>query len=226
VAAATQAFEADFAMSRGIRSLPELVEALQAEDWTRITAWDIKEYFCCVVPDPAARRHFSGSVSKLADMAWAISARMQYNSWHFIAAALPRRAEVLARDFFVAPTIPDLAYWSDQHHHGHVAAKVRWSIRSPQAVEVRGRNFNGFVDVRLLRNEGPRFTEQDLLAAAAVSRFVARATSSAAGLVADGAEIEVTAFDSAWHWATITGSPVPVEQVGQGLGTGALPYGG
>lgn len=214
VAATTAVFEADFAMSRGIRSLPGLVAALRAEQWLQITQWDIKEYFCCVVPDPAAVRGFDGSLSKLADMAWAISSRMQYNSWHFIAAALPRQVEVLARDFFVAPTIPDVAYWSDQHHHGHVAAKVRWSIRSPQAVEVLGRTFNGFVDLRLLRNDGAGFDEQDLLGAAAVSRFVAAATSAAAGLVAAGQEVEVTAFDSAWHWATITGSPAPVRRAG------------
>lgn len=209
VAATTDAFDADFAMSRGIRSLPRLVESLRAQEWLRIIEWDIKEYFCCVVPHARAARNFADSPSKLADMAWAISSRMQYNSWHFIAAALPRQPAVLARDFFVAPTIPDVAYWSDQHHHGHVAAKVRWSIRSSQSVEVLGRRFNGFVDLRLLRNDGDPFDEQDLLAAAAVSEFVGAATSAAAGLVAAGAHVEVTAFDSAWHWATITGTPAP-----------------
>lgn len=132
-----------------------------------------------------------------------MSSRMQYNSWHFIAGNLPKVPEVTARDHFVPPTIPDIAFYSDQHHHGHVANRVRFSIRSPQAVEVLDRAFNGFMDLRLLRCEGPPFDEQDVLAAHRTSAFVARATSSAARLVAEGKGIEVTSFDSAWHWATI-----------------------
>jgi len=203
VSAATEVFRADFAMSRGMRSLPTLVQALREKDWARIVEWELPDFFCCVVPAPQARRHFGDSRAQLADIAWSMSARMQYNSWHFIAGNLPREPEVLARDHFVPPTIPDIAYFSDQHHHGHVAAKVRFSIRSPQAVEVLGRRFTGFVDVRLLRCEGSPFTEQDLLAAQRVSGFVADATNAAADLVAQGVEINVEAFDPHWHWSTI-----------------------
>ena len=165
--------------------------------------WDLPHFFCCVVPAPEARRHFGGSFPRLADTAWAISSRMQYNSWHFLAGNLPKVPEVTARDYFVPPTIPDIAYYSDQHHHGHVAAKVRFSIRCPQAVEVLDRTFRGFVDLRLLRCEGLPFDEQDLLAAQRVSGFIARATGLAAELAARGTDIEITAFDSPWHWATI-----------------------
>lgn len=204
VSAAAKAFDADFAMSRGIRSLPGLIQALRAEDWAEITRWELPDYFCCVVPVPEARRYFGDSPAHLADTAWSISSRMQYNSWHFIAGNIPKVPVVLARDYFVPPTIPDLAYYSDLHHHGHVAAHVRFSIRSPQAVEVLGRMFNGFVDLRLLRCEGRPFDEQDLLAAHRSSGFIARATGIAAALVADGEDIEVTSFDSQWHCATIT----------------------
>jgi hypothetical protein len=132
---------------------------------------------------------------------------MQYNSWHFIVGNLPKVPAVVARDYFVPPTVPDLAYFSDQHHHGHVAARVRFSIRSPQPVDVLGRMFNGFIDLRLLRCAGLPFDEQDLLAAHRSSVFIARATSLAAVLVANGENVEVTSFDSHWHWATITGTP-------------------
>jgi len=203
VRAAVEVFDCDFAMSRGMRSLTALTRALRAEDWQEIVTWDLPHYYCCVVPDPRARRHFEDSPSHLADTAWSMSARMQYNSWHFIAGNLPRTPEVAARDFFVPPTIPDVAYYSDQHHHGHVAAKVRFSIRSPQAVEILGRTFNGFVDLRLLRCAGRPFDEQDLLAAHRASGFVAAMTGLAAELAADGAELEVTAFDPQWHWSTI-----------------------
>jgi hypothetical protein len=203
VSAATDAFGADFAMSRGMRALSALVTALRTEDWSQITGWDLPEFFCCVVPAPGASRLFGESVEQLADTAWAISSRMQYNSWHFLAGNLPKVPAVVARDYFVPPTIPDLAYYSDQHHHGHVAARVRWSIRSPQAVTVLGRTFNGFVDLRLLRCDGSRFDEQDLLAAHRGSAFIAAATSAAAGLAAAGADIELTSFDPQWHWTTI-----------------------
>ncbi|WP_205717618.1 hypothetical protein [Actinomadura soli] len=209
VTGAGGAAEADFAMSRGMRSLPALIRALRDEDWTEIVGWEIGEYFCCVVPSPGARALFGGSATHLADTAWAISARMQYNSWHFIAGNLPGVPEVRARDHFVPPTIPDLAYNSDLHHRGHVAARVRYSIRSPQPVRVLDRTFDGFVDLRLLRCEGRPFDEQDLLFAHRASGFIAHATGLAAGLVADGAAIEVTAFDPAWHWATIAGATKP-----------------
>ncbi|HET7017416.1 MAG TPA: hypothetical protein VFI65_26070, partial [Streptosporangiaceae bacterium] len=205
VRAATAAFDADFAMSRGIRSLTALIAALRAQDWPKIATWDIPHFFCCVVPQPQASRHFGGSPAHLADTAWSISARMQYNSWHFLVANLPKAPEVAARDYFVPPTLPDIAYYSDQHHHGHVAAMVRFTIRSPQSVEVLGRTFNGFIDLRLLRCDGLPFGEQELLAAHSASGFIAKATSLAAALVADGADIEVTKFDSQWHWAKIAG---------------------
>ncbi|KAB2343597.1 hypothetical protein [Actinomadura rudentiformis] len=204
VRAATAAFDADFAMSRGMRSLTALVEALRGQDWPKIATWDLPHFFCCVVPAPHARRYFDDSRTHLADTAWSISARMQYNSWHFLVGNLPKAPEIVARDYFVPPSIPDVAYYSDQHHHGHVAARVRFSIRSPQAVEILGRMFDGFVDLRLLRCEGLPFGEQDLLAAHRVSGFIAKATGLAAALVAGGADIEITAFDSQWHWETIT----------------------
>ncbi|WP_410598290.1 hypothetical protein [Amycolatopsis sp. lyj-90] len=215
VAAAVTGFDADFAMSRGIRSLPMLLGALRAEDWSRMVQWDLPDYFCCVVPNPAAARHFGGSLARLADITWSMSARMQYNSWHFLAGNLPKTPEVLARDYFVPPIIPDIAYYSDQHHRGHVAAKVRFSIRSPQAVELLGRRFAGFVDLRLLRCAGRPFDEQDLLAAHEASRFVAHATTLAGAAVAEGATCAVTAFDSRWHWTRIAGEEAP-ERPGEG----------
>lgn len=203
VRAATAVFHADFAMSRGMRSLTALVTALRAQEWSKIATWDIPHFFCCVVPAPEARRYFGDSPAHLADIAWSMSARMQYNSWHFLVGSLPKVPQIAARDYFVPPVIPDIAYYSDQHHHGHVAAKVRFSIRSPQPVQVLGRTFNGFLDLRLLRCEGLPFDEQDLLAAHRASGFIAKATSLAASLAADGVNMEVTRFDSQWHWEKI-----------------------
>ncbi|MET7275746.1 hypothetical protein ABZS59_31980 [Streptomyces flaveolus] len=215
VAATVDAFGADFAMSRGMRSLPALVRALRGESWAEICDWDITHFFCCVVPSPGAAAHFGGSEAALADAAWAMSSRMQYNSWHFVAGNLPRVPEVVARDHFVPPVIPDVAFFSDQHHHGHVSNNVRFSLRSPQSVEVDGRRFDGFMDLRLLRCAGDPFGEQDLLAAHRVSGFIARATSLAAGLVAAGTDLEVTAFDAGWHWNAVTGRGPAASAAGQ-----------
>lgn len=203
VAAAQDCFGADFAMSRGHRSLSRLIEALRAEDWAAITGWELPDYFCCVVPAPHASRYFGGSAAQLADIAWSMSARMQYNSWHFLPGNLPRVPAVLDRDFFVPPSMPDISHYSDQHHHGHVAARVRFSIRSPQAVDIAGRRFGGFIDLRLLRCESNPFTEQELLAAHRISAFIAAATGRAATLAINH-PVTITAFDPSWHWSTIT----------------------
>ncbi|MFJ5265798.1 hypothetical protein ACIQAC_35595 [Streptomyces sp. NPDC088387] len=205
VAATTDAFGADFAMSRGMRSLPDLVRALRGERFAEICDWDITHFFCCVVPRPQAAAHFGGSKTALADAAWAMSSRMQYNSWHFLAGNLPPVPEVTARDHFVPPLLPDIAFYSDQHHHGHVNNNVRFALRSPHGIEVDGRRFDGFTDLRLLRCTGDPFDEQDLLAAHRVSAFIGRATALAARLAAAGTALEVTAFDSAWHLNTVTG---------------------
>lgn len=199
VATCGRVFDADFAMSRGTRSLTGLVEALVAGDWGRLVRWELPDYFCCVVASPSALPVFGWSWTAVADAAWAISARMQYNSWHFLPGNLPPVPVVEARDWFVPPTMPDVAHFSDQHHRGHVANHVRFSIRSPQAVEVLDRRFAGFVDLRLLRCVGPAFTEQDLVTAHRCSRLVAVATELAAARVARGERLEVTSFDHRWH---------------------------
>lgn len=212
VRASTAVFHADFAMSRGMRSLTALVDRLRAKDWMTIAAWDLPQFFCCVVPSPDAHQMFDGSRAHLADTAWAISARMQYNSWHFLVGNLSPGPAITQRDYFTPPGIPDIAYYSDQHHHGHVAAKVRFTVRSPQPVRVLGIDFRGFVDLRLLRCEGTPFTEQDLLAAQRTSKLIATATQLAAELVSDQTadgqrqEMVVNAFDPRWHRDTIIGA--------------------
>jgi hypothetical protein len=203
VVAATEVFGADFAMSRGMRDITALVEAMQSGDWATIVGWELPDYFCCVVPSAQADRYFAGGVAQVADVAWAMSSRMQYNSWHFVPGNLPDAAARARRDFFIPPAMPDLAHFSDQHHHGHVTARVRFAVRSPQPVDILGRTFKGFVDLRLLRCDGEPFVEADLLAAHRLSRLIARATGRVAELAVAGVPARITAFDSRWHWTTI-----------------------
>ena len=92
---------------------------------------------------------------------------------------------------------------------GEESASPRGRIAAMRAVQdgiaIPDRTFEGFMDLRLLRCAGEPFGEQDLLAAHQVSAFIARATSLAAQLAAAGTGLEVTAFDSGWHWESITG---------------------
>ncbi len=55
------AFRADFAMSRGMRSLPALIAALRGEEYEKIVGWELPAYFCCVLPSVPALTHFGGS---------------------------------------------------------------------------------------------------------------------------------------------------------------------
>jgi hypothetical protein len=203
VAVSVEQFSAHFGLSRGLRSIGTLVEQMRAEEWGSITSWELPEFFCCVVPAESALPLFGGSREALTDAAWAMSARMQYNSWHFLAGNLPKVPPVEARDYFTPPTMPDISDFSDQHHRGHVFNGVRFTIRSPQPVGISGRRFDGFVDLRLVRCDGDPFREQDLRDAHRVSRFLAVATECVAERVAGGERVELRAFDHVWHreWA-------------------------
>jgi hypothetical protein len=194
-----RAFSADFGLSRGLRSIPSLVEAIRGEQWARLTSWELPEYFCCVVPAESTLSLFGGSWEAVADAAWAMSARMQYNSWHALPGNLPRDPAVLARDFFKPPTMPDVSSFSDQHHRGHVFNQVRFTIRCPQPVRVAGMRFDALVDLRLVRCEGRPFDEQEVCDAERIARVIAAATEGVAELVANGERTDVRSFDHVWH---------------------------
>jgi hypothetical protein len=67
------------------------------------------------------------------------------------------------------------------------------------------------ISLRLLRCEGAPFDEQEMLAAHRASAFAATAVGAAAALVADGADIDVTAFDSCWHWESIAAQTIAAQ---------------
>jgi hypothetical protein len=191
----------DITMSRGVRSVPMLVDAVAREAWTEIIDWPPPNFYCCVLPSaetaattPAARR------GELVDHLWSIAARMQYNVWHSLADNVPMGPALRERDYVYAQRFPDVARWSDQHHRGHVVARVRHAIRAPGAADIAGRPFNALVDIRLLRREGEPFGVDEVALAFATSRLVARATELAAAEVeASGTDLWVDAFDSAWY---------------------------
>ncbi|MEU2793027.1 hypothetical protein [Streptomyces sp. NPDC007100] len=203
VSASAELFSADFAMSRGIRSLPKLIDALRREDWAEIVSWELPAFYCCVVPGENAGSLYDGDRAQLADSAWAMSARMQYNTWHVMPGNLPKDPAVQARDFLAPHALPDLAYHSHLHHRGHVTNNIRFSARSPEKVLVAGFPFVSLTDLRVLRCEGEPFGRDDLSAVTTIAHFLARVTELVAEAAEAGVATEVTAFDHHWHRITI-----------------------
>jgi hypothetical protein len=56
----------------------------------------------------------------------------------------------------------DISAWSDQHHRGHIAAGVRFSIRSPGPITYKDKVFPGLYDLRLMRCEGEGYSLAEL----------------------------------------------------------------
>lgn len=169
VVAAAEAFHADVAMSRG----PQRFTALRTAPEVDPFGLGTDEFYCCVAPRRAFVERFGEDRSGLVRALSAYSARMRFNTWHY----LPDTLGIVERepgrdDWFFAPTMPDLTGWSDQHHTGHVAFGVRHAIRVPFGVEYDGRHLPGLYDLRLMRVSEPPFTEEDLRRAVAAAALL------------------------------------------------------
>jgi hypothetical protein len=212
-----EAFDADVAMSRGPRSLaPLLIEAGAADGPLSLGTG---EFFCCVAPRKAFQRRFAGdgpssdgpssdgpssggqssdgprsNGASLARVLAAYSARMRFNTWHYLPHTLGISDEPGRKDWFFAPTMPDLTEWSDQHHTGHVAFGVRYAIRVPFGISLAGRQLPGLYDLRLLRTGPPPLSVDDLRRATATASVLGglyQAMSSYSPIVDD--------FDRDWY---------------------------
>lgn len=191
---------ADVALTRSIRSLSELAQAVRREDWAEIVSWELPAFFCYASASEQLCNEYAHDPARLADMRWEIAARMEYNCWHQLPGNLPRAPVVEQRDYYIPPWQPDIAEWSDQHHRGHTMCRIRFSVRSPMAVEVAGRQFNALADVRLVRQDGPSFDEGALTASVALSRLVARVLEElAAEVVRRQMDFRIQAFTPAWY---------------------------
>lgn len=168
VAAAAEAFAADVAMSRG----PQRWDELRARPIADPLALDTGDFFCCVAPRQAFADRFGADRLGLIRTLSAYSARMRFNSWHYLPHTLGATDGDQDRDWFFAPTMPDLADWSDQHHTGHVVFGVRYAIRVPIGIDYDGRYLPGLCDLRFMRTQPPPFTTADLRQAVAAAKFL------------------------------------------------------
>lgn len=205
VRVATEATDSEVGMSRGPRRFADLIRLLRTGDPAPL-AWTTRDFFCCVTPSARFVARFVAAPAELPRAVRAISARMRYNGWHYLPHTLGMADRAAERDWYFAPTMPDLTDWSDQHHTGHVANGVRYAIRVPFGVELAGAQRPGLHDFRLMRTGGTPYTESDLRAAIAVGEalrclYQAHVAALELGPAVDEVAGEVTGFDNPWYEA-------------------------
>jgi hypothetical protein len=165
VAEAVHSTNSDFGMTRSARDYRRFAEVLHGRQTAVACGWSQAEYFCHVVPSQAALKTFS--TKSLFMTLNAISARMRYNTWHYVPSYFDVADVPADRGWFTAPRMADIADDSDQHHNGHVHATVRYSIRSPLPLRVGREVLPGFIDLRLMRQSGNPYNQEDLVTAIA-----------------------------------------------------------
>jgi hypothetical protein len=157
----------DYGMSSSVRDLGSL---RGAEPGSADGVLELKkgDFFCCCLPHTTRMAHAGQDT---APILWRAAQRMMYNRWHFAPGEFDRRVIPQKRHYFFPPQIPDIAEHGEHHHGGHVASRVRFTIRAPGAqvwhppFEVFGHGYRGCYDIRLVRMEGPAFTTAELLEA-------------------------------------------------------------
>lgn len=186
------AIGSDAVMARGPRCLTDLATETLVPD--RILKLTTNENYCCVVPGRAFRERFGEDRASLVKALSAYSARMRYNTWHYLPDSMGLGQHRPGRDdWFYAPSLPDIATWSDQHHTGHVMFGVRNAIRVPIGIRFGGAYRPGLYDLRLMRTGEPPFELSDLRAGVAIGQMLTALHQAMAVH-----RQRVSAFDNAW----------------------------
>ncbi|MFD0267652.1 hypothetical protein ACFVGY_13785 [Streptomyces sp. NPDC127106] len=190
-ATVADALDCDVAMGRGPKSVTALHSTVPAEERVALAT---RDFYCCVAPGRAFADRFAHDRAALAKTLSAYSARMRYNTWHYLPHTMSWTGQTPQRDdWFFAPMTADITDWSDQHHTGHVAFGVRHALRVPLGIVLEGAYRPGLYDLRLLRTSGDRFGLPDLRAAMITGRMQALLHQAAADR-----GLEVTDFDNGW----------------------------
>lgn len=179
-------------MGRGPKSVAVLHSDHPAADRMALAT---RDFYCCVAPGAAFARKFTDDRDGLAKTLSAYSARMRYNTWHYLPHSMSWTEESPGRDdWFFAPMTADITNWSDQHHTGHVAFGVRHALRVPLGIVLEGAYRPGLYDLRLLRTSGAEFELPHLRAAMVTGRVQALLHQAAADR-----GLEVGDFDNSWY---------------------------
>lgn len=185
----------DVAMGRGPRSLDRLRDLPDAVPGPlRLRTGD---FYCCVVASGAFAEEFADDRPGLVRALSAYSARMRFNTWHYLPHSLALQDREPGRDdWYFAPVMPDLTVWSDQHHTGHVQFGVRYAIRVPLGIDFAGAYRPGLYDLRLLRCSGEPFAAASLRTAVAVGRLLGALHQEMAPH-----DVGIDDFDNDWYRA-------------------------
>src|SRR5471030_2586144 len=146
----------DVGMSRGTRDYRRFMLALSDQRVAEACEWSQSEYFCHAVPSDALLAQ--SPVKRISSIINAVSSRMRYNTWHYSPSYFDLEKIPSSRTWFHAPRMADIADWDDQHRSGHAHAGIRNSIRSPHNICLNGKLLPGFVDLRLMKKDGDRYT--------------------------------------------------------------------
>ncbi|MBN6860778.1 hypothetical protein JRG04_09795 [Staphylococcus capitis] len=155
----------DIGMARGFRAPLKFYEAHQKDKLEEIFNWGQNQYFCCVIPSSLMKDAFQDNSKILAGILTAISKRMEYNSWHYTPGNFLNNQTRITCHFYFPPVMADITMWSDQHHKGHVFAKVKHAIRCPGFIENGATIYNAFFDLRLMKQSGSDYSKNDLVIA-------------------------------------------------------------
>ncbi|MFF3862094.1 hypothetical protein [Streptomyces sp. NPDC002209] len=188
------ALDCDVVMGRGPKSVAVLHSDHPAEDRMALAT---RDFYCCVAPGTAFAQKFTDDRAALARTLSAYSARMRYNTWHYLPHSMSWTEESPGRDdWFFAPMTADITNWSDQHHTGHVAFGVRHALRVPLGIVLEGAYRPGLYDLRLLRTAGAEFELPHLRAAMVTGRVQALLHQAAADR-----GLQIGDFDNSWYRA-------------------------
>ncbi|CAM5365527.1 hypothetical protein SALBM135S_08492 [Streptomyces alboniger] len=225
VLSAVHATDSDYGMSSSVRDLTRLRGARPGGPEGVLTLKK-GDFFCCCLPHTT---RMAGAAEETGPILWRAAQRMMYNRWHFAPGEFEREDIPEKRHYFFPPQVPDIAEHADHRHGGHIASRVRFSIRAPGAqvwhppFTVFGHGFRGCYDVRLVRMEGPAYTLRELHEAVRHCSLVDELWRT----LADGVQNAtlpvrpVGGFDRAWY------ASKGWERLGaRTLATGALPVPG
>ena len=151
--------ESDIVMTRGFTRLSDLLSLAKNNEYQKIIDYKQTDYFCYVLPSNAVVKNTDPKMLQV--ILNSISARMRFNSWHYLPG---NYSEDISgeRDYFIPPVLSDIALNSDLHHPGHIHSRVKYSIRCPESVTINNKVYKAFIDLRLMRMNGSVFTLEEL----------------------------------------------------------------
>ncbi|KVW37144.1 hypothetical protein WK94_27465 [Burkholderia ubonensis] len=166
VASAVLATGSDYGMSSSLRDIGQLVAYDETTLLDTIHALTPASFFTAYVSHRTIARFGEPESTMIAT---SVQKRMQFNRWHFIPGNFERPLIRASRHWYYPPLVPDISSHSDMHRAAHNRARVKYSIRVPgpdmsrPPLNIAGRRYRGFYDVRVVRAEGDEYSTEDML---------------------------------------------------------------